>query len=806
MIIQASLPKLERSLIFPLFYFPLIDKASFKERKREDESMAEVLSSNLGYPRIGEKREWKKALEQFWAGKISKDVFLATVKKLRLSYLKKQKDLGVDLIPVGDFSLYDHVLDTAVLFGLIPDRFNKGDKKIPLETYFSIARGDKEAEASEMTKWFNTNYHYIVPEISNKTRPFITENRLLTLFNEAKNELDIIAKPVIVGPVTLLRLSKGYDRDHFRPLLESLIPLYVRVFNELKDAGAEWVQIDEPVLVGTLSQEDLEVFRETYRSIRNGVRGLKLLLQTYFEAIDGYEEIIKLPVDGIGLDFVDGREANLSLLQTAGFPKDKVLAAGVIDGRNVWKTDLAATFDLLSKLLGYVGGKDKLFVSPSSSLLHVPVTVRNEASLDPLLKNALSFADEKLTETVTLVKGLNSGKAAIEADIRKSRDDLQALQQSDHRNNKNVQRELRHLGSELPSRPGSFRLRRQIQKDAFQLPILPTTTIGSFPQTPEVRQARRNLRKGEWSEEQYNQFIKDETGKWIKIQENIGVDVLVHGEFERNDMVEYFGEKLAGFAFTRFGWVQSYGSRCVKPPLIFGDVAWQKPITVKESAYAQSLTKLPVKGMLTGPVTIYNWSFVRNDISQADVFNQIALALKKEVHALEEADIRMIQVDEPALREGLPLKEKKKAGYLHDAVYAFRLATSFVNNDTQVHTHMCYSEFDEIIEAIDALDTDVISIEAARSHGEIISTFEDFKYEKGIGLGVYDIHSPRIPSVDEIKSYAERALQVLDPKLFWINPDCGLKTRKPEEAIPALKNMVEAAHEVRKELESKIGK
>ncbi|MCQ2008788.1 MAG: 5-methyltetrahydropteroyltriglutamate--homocysteine S-methyltransferase [Sporolactobacillus sp.] len=768
--------------------------------------MGKVLSANLGYPRIGEKREWKKALEQFWAGKISKETFLDTVKTLRLSYLKKQKDIGVDLIPVGDFSLYDHVLDTAVLFGLIPDRFKSNEKELSLETYFSIARGNKNSEASEMTKWFNTNYHYIVPEISNETKPYLTENRLLNLFNEAKNELGIVAKPVIVGPVTLLKLSKGYDPDHFNTLLDALLPLYVQVFQELKEAGAEWVQIDEPILVKEQSKEDLAAFAKAYHFIKNGVPELKLLLQTYFEAIDDYEAVVQLPVDGIGLDFVYGKEENLASIKAYGFPEGKVLAAGVVDGRNIWKTDLKATLTELQTLLSSVKYHENLWVTPSSSLLHVPVTISNETNLDPVLLNGLSFADEKLTEVVYLTKGLNESEAAIYGALQKNSADLQTLQQSEHRNNKEVQKEIDQLDEELPSRPGSYKLRQQVQADAFNLPPLPTTTIGSFPQTKEVRQARRNWRRGEWSEERYEQFIKDETAKWIEIQEDLGIDVLVHGEFERNDMVEYFGEKLNGFAFTRFGWVQSYGSRCVKPPLIFGDVSWQDPMTVKESAYAQSLTNKPVKGMLTGPVTIYNWSFVRDDISQGAVFNQIALALKKEVHALEEADIRMIQVDEPALREGLPLKEDKKPGYLHDAVYSFRLATSFVNNDTQIHTHMCYSEFDEIIDTIDALDTDVISIEAARSHGEIISAFEDFEYKKGIGLGVYDIHSPRIPSVEEMKSYAERALKVLDPKIVWINPDCGLKTRRPEETIPALKNMVEAANEVRKELSNTVGK
>jgi 5-methyltetrahydropteroyltriglutamate--homocysteine methyltransferase len=768
--------------------------------------MGDILSANLGYPRIGEKREWKKALERFWSKKISKGEFLETTKKLRLHNLKKQKEIGVDLIPVGDFSFYDHVLDTAVLFGLIPERFNTGEKQVSLETYFSIARGTKDAEASEMTKWFDTNYHYIVPEISNETKPFITENRLLHLFNEAKEELGITAKPVLVGPVTLLKLSKGYDRDHFQTLLDALIPLYIQVLNELRAAGAEWVQLDEPILVKTLPEEDVSVFQNVYQRIKDGTPGLSILLQTYFEAVDAYQTVVNLPVDGIGLDFVYGKEANLQAVKTFGFPQDKVLAAGVIDGRNVWKADLQATFSELKSLLDAVGGKDKLWVTPSCSLLHVPVTVKNERELDPVLKGALSFADEKLDEVVVLAHALNEGASSAAAAFRQNNEELSALKTSVHRNNKEVQKELSHLDQELPARPGSWKLRQAIQADAFKLPPLPSTTIGSFPQTKEVRLARRRLRRGEWSQDQYDRFIKDEIAKWIDIQEDIGIDVLVHGEFERNDMVEYFGEKLAGFAFTRFGWVQSYGSRCVKPPLIFGDVAWRGPMTVRESAYAQSLTKKPVKGMLTGPVTIYNWSFVRNDISQATVFNQIALALKKEVHALEEADIRMIQVDEPALREGLPLKEEKKAGYLHDAVYAFRLATSFVNNDTQIHTHMCYSEFDEIIGAIDALDTDVISIEAARSHGEIISTFEDFEYKKGIGLGVYDIHSPRIPSVEEMKSYAERALKVLNPKIVWINPDCGLKTRKPEEAIPALRNMVEAAREVRAELENTVGK
>lgn len=758
--------------------------------------MSKVKSSNLGYPRIGEKREWKQALEQFWSKKLSEEAFLKRVKELRLSYLEKQKNSGIDLIPIGDFSFYDHILDTSVLFGLIPERFHHQNGAVSLDTYFSIARGNSDAVASEMTKWFNTNYHYIVPEINAGTQPYITENRLLNLYLEAKQELDIDGKPVIVGPVTLLKLSKGFEKKDFPNLLRSLIPLYIEVFADLQRAGATWIQVDEPILSTTLDKEELGCFKETYEAFHQAVPNLNILLQTYFESIDHYQDVTALPVQGIGLDFVYDGGANLESLKKYGFPEDKVLAAGMVDGRNIWRTDLDEALHQVNDLLHFVD-QERLWIQPSCSLQHVPVTVRQENGLEPVLKNAISFADEKLKEVVALVKGVNEGRDAILEEIKESKEAIQALNRSSHRNIDSVKEEIQSLGNSMPARPLPFSKRQAIQEKKWQLPLLPTTTIGSLPQTKEIRSARQKWRKGEWTESQYAQFIQQNIAKWIKIQEDLGIDVLVHGEFERNDMVEYFGEKLRGFAFTRFAWVQSYGSRCVKPPIIFGDVDLESPMTVKESTYAQSLTTRPVKGMLTGPVTIYNWSFVRNDIRQFDVINQIALALKKEIQALEENEIRMIQVDEPAIREGLPLKEEKKEKYLHDAVYAFRLATSYVENSTQIHTHMCYSEFDEIIDAIDQLDADVISIEAARSHGEIISTFEDHQYDKGIGLGVYDIHSPRIPSVEEIKTSIERALRVIDPKLFWINPDCGLKTRKPEETIPALKNLVLATKEVR---------
>ncbi|KYC78546.1 5-methyltetrahydropteroyltriglutamate--homocysteine S-methyltransferase [Heyndrickxia coagulans] len=758
--------------------------------------MSKVKSSNLGYPRIGEKREWKKALEQFWSKKLSEEAFLKRIKELRLSYLEKQKNSGIDLIPIGDFSLYDHILDTAVLFGLIPERFHHTNGAVSLDTYFSIARGNSNAVASEMTKWFNTNYHYIVPEINAGTTPYITENRLLNLYLEAKKELNIDGKPIIVGPVTLLKLSKGFEKKDFPNLLRALIPLYIEVFTDLQTAGATWVQVDEPILSTTLDKKELGYFKETYEAFHQAVPNLNLLLQTYFESVDHYQDVAALPVQGIGLDFVYDDGANLASLEKYGFPEDKVLAAGVVDGRNIWRTDLDEALQQVNDLLHFVD-QERLWIQPSCSLQHVPVTVRQESELEPVLKNAISFADEKLKEVVALVKGVNEGRDAILEEIKESNEAIQALNHSSHRNIDSIKKEIQSLGDDMPKRPLPFSERQAIQEKKWKLPLLPTTTIGSLPQTKEIRSARQKWRKGEWTESQYEQFIQQNIAKWIKIQEDLDIDVLVHGEFERNDMVEYFGEKLRGFAFTRFAWVQSYGSRCVKPPIIFGDVDLEAPMTVKESTYAQSLTTRPVKGMLTGPVTIYNWSFVRNDISQFDVFKQIALALKKEIHALEENDIRMIQVDEPAIREGLPLKEEKKGKYLHDAVYAFRLATSYVDHSTQIHTHMCYSEFDEIIDAIDQLDADVISIEAARSHGEIISTFEDHEYDKGIGLGVYDIHSPRIPSVEEIKTSIERALRVIDPKLFWINPDCGLKTRKPEETIPALKNLVQATKEVR---------
>ncbi|GGF13411.1 5-methyltetrahydropteroyltriglutamate--homocysteine methyltransferase [Halobacillus andaensis] len=758
-------------------------------------------SSNLGYPRIGEKREWKKALEQYWKGNIGEQELQTELENLRLYDLKKQKDLGIDLIPVGDFSLYDHVLDTAVMFGLIPERFQHQDEK-SLQTYFDIARGNKDAVASEMTKWFNTNYHYIVPEVSSETEPRLVENRLLPYFLEAKEKHGIIGKPVLLGPVSLLKLAKGYENKDFDKLVEKLVPLYIQVLQQLELAGAEWVQIDEPILATTLTEYDINVFKKVYQSIDSKLSSLNVLLQTYFESVDHYEEVVSLPVAGIGLDFVHDEGANLEALKKYGFPADKSLAAGIINGRNIWKDDLNTSLTVLETLRSFVN-EDRLIVQPSCSLLHVPVTVETEYELHPQLKNALAFADQKLEEINLLTEGLNKGRQTVEKKLTDQAHCREQLWKSASRNNEDVQKEVEFWKGVEPTREQHFAKRQTIHQNFFNLPLLPTTTIGSLPQTTDIRQGRLKWRRGDWSDADYQDFVEANIKEWVARQEEIGLDVLIHGEFERNDMVEFFGEKLDGFAFTRYAWVQSYGSRCVKPPIIYGDIALTEPMTVKEISFAQSLTEKPVKGMLTGPITILNWSFVREDISEFDVTKQIALALQKEIRALEENQIHMIQVDEPALREGLPLKPKKQQQYLDEAVYAFKLATSAVKNETQIHTHMCYSEFGEIMNTIDELDADVISIEAARSHGELIADFEEQSYEKGIGLGVYDIHSPRVPEVEEMERYILRALKVLDPRQFWVNPDCGLKTRDVTETTEALTNMVKAAHHVREKVEQK---
>jgi len=757
--------------------------------------LTKVISSNIGYPRIGGLREWKRALESFWSGAITEEELLQKTTDIRLNNLEKQQEIGIDLIPVGDFSLYDHVLDTSVMFGVVPTRFDYAGGKVPLATYFDIARGNKDAVASEMTKWFNTNYHYIVPELDNVT-PKLVENRPLAFYKEAKEKLGIEGKPVVLGPVTFIKFAKSSQEGNFVAQLEKFTPLYVQLVQELAEAGAEYLQIDEPIFTFEQSKEEIVAIQKAYEAITSAAPQLKIILQTYFEKVANYEAFAALPVYGLGLDFVHGD--SLELIKTKGFPKEKVLFAGVIDGRNVWRADLDAKLVLLEEIQKYVD-KERLVIQGSSSLLHVPVSTTPEQKIDSIIKDGLAFADQKLAEIVILQKGIAAGKESVAAELDESRTALSTLNNSKYRQNVEVKGNIEKLTADDVNRSNPFAERIIKQRERFNLPLLPTTTIGSLPQTPEVRRERSKWRKGENTTEQYEQFIKGQIDKWIAIQEDIGIDVLVHGEFERTDMVEYFGEKFEGFAVTQFGWVQSYGSRCVKPPLILGDVAFSEPITVKESVYAQSLTKKAVKGMLTGPVTILNWSFVRDDIPRFDVLNQIAYALRHEIEALEENGIHMIQVDEPALREGLPLDPAKEKAYLDAAVHAFKLSTASVQDDTQIHTHMCYSDFNGIIESISDLDADVISIEVSRSHGELIAAFENNTYDKEIGLGVYDIHSPRVPSKEEMKQNINRALQTIHPSQFWINPDCGLKTRNEEQTISALKVMVEAAKEVRAE-------
>ncbi|MGE7604492.1 5-methyltetrahydropteroyltriglutamate--homocysteine S-methyltransferase [Peribacillus sp. NPDC097675] len=761
--------------------------------------MVGLKSSNIGYPRIGEDREWKRTLEAYWAGNLDEKEFTDQLEAVRLGNLQKQRNQGIDIIPVNDFTLYDQMLDMSVMFGLVPKRYSayKGGD-VPLSVYYSMARGNKDEVASEMTKWFNTNYHYIVPELK-QSQLNLTENKPLSAYQEAKEKLGIETKPVLIGPYTFISLSKGYDQKDLPAIILSLLPLYTQILQELEQEGVQWIQIDEPSLVSSLSLDEMKTVTYLYEKLNEAAPDLNIMLQTYFDAVEHYQEVIDLPVQGIGLDFVHDKGKNLSNLQTIGFPADKVLGAGVIDGKNIWLADLTKKIELIESIKKHVA-ENLIWLQPSCSLLHVPVTVRNETSLESEVKEALAFADEKLEEITLLVKGNNQGLQAIAEKVAANKVALEKLKNSNARNHKDVHTDVEQAKLQTHGRTLPFKQRYQKQQEFFNLPFLPTTTIGSFPQTAEVKQARGKFKRGEWTTEQYETFVNEEISRWIDIQEEIGLDVLVHGEFERMDMVEFFGHKLGGFVFLEKGWVQSYGSRCVKPPVIYGDVHFIKPMTVKESVYAQTLTEKKVKGMLTGPVTILNWSFERDDISRETICYQLALALKQEVEALESAGIKMIQVDEPALREGLPLKKSDRGEYLNWAVHSFLISTSSVEDTTQIHTHMCYCDFNSFMDVISSLDADVISIETSRSHGELASAFEEKTYEKGIGLGVYDIHSPRVPAVEEMVDMIERGIKVLDKDQFWINPDCGLKTRGVPETVASLKNMVEAATIVRNRL------
>ncbi|MGS3968056.1 5-methyltetrahydropteroyltriglutamate--homocysteine S-methyltransferase [Staphylococcus pseudintermedius] len=739
-----------------------------------------IKTTNLGFPRLGHKREWKKAIESYWNNKITKAELDDTLQQLHRSNLVLQQNYNLDSVPVGDFSLYDHILDTSLLFNIIPTRFQ--DRDVDDDLLFDIARGNKSHVASALVKWFNTNYHYIVPEWDNVT-PRVNRNRLLERFNEAK-ALNINAHPVIVGPVTFVALSKGGDQS-FEDKVRTLLPLYVEVLQSLIDAGAELIQIDEPILVTDKAAELEAITREAYEAFAEADVAKSLVIQTYFERAN-VKFLSALPVKGLGLDFVHDHGYNLQQIENGDFDRSKILFAGIIDGRNVWAADVEAKKALIEKLSQY---SDDLYINPSSSLLHVPVSLEDEV-LEDDIRDGLSFATEKLETLDALKRAVNDNdtEAYDRLHAQYIRFQSQAF--------KNLEYDFESVRAK---RASAFSERKVVQQQRLNLPDLPTTTIGSFPQSPEVRKQRADWKNNRISDEAYRQFVQDEIKRWIEIQEDIGLDVLVHGEFERNDMVEFFGEKLDGFLVTKFGWVQSYGSRAVKPPIIYGDVKWTAPLTIDETVYAQSLTDKPVKGMLTGPVTILNWSFERVDIPRSTVQDQIALAINEEVLALEKAGIQVIQVDEPALREGLPLRKEYHEDYLVKAVHSFKLATSSVTDETQIHTHMCYSQFGQIIHAIHDLDADVISIETSRSHGDLIKDFEDIDYDLGIGLGVYDIHSPRIPTEEEITTAIERGLQQIDRSLFWVNPDCGLKTRKEDEVKAALTVLVNSARKLRQE-------
>ncbi|NQY79037.1 MAG: 5-methyltetrahydropteroyltriglutamate--homocysteine S-methyltransferase [Candidatus Caenarcaniphilales bacterium] len=775
--------------------------------------MNSIKTHILGYPRIGEKRELKHATEAYWKGNLALEELLATGKTIRETNWKKQQAAGIELIPVNDFSFYDQMLDMSCLLGNIPPRFNSTGESADVNTVFTIARGtqggssDLEDEkdcqtgkvstfASEMTKWFDTNYHYIVPEFKADTSFKLSSDKIFQEFAEAK-ALGINAKPVLIGPVTYLSLGKVQDAqnpdfDHFS-LLDNLLDVYEEIISKLAAAGAEWVQLDEPVFSTDLNQKQLDAFKKSYDRLKAVKGKAKILVTTYFASIgSNLDSYFSLPVEALHFDFVRGAEDAETIFTK--FPGDKILSLGVVDGRNIWKNNYDLSLELLQKAKTAVG-TDRLWLAPSCSLLHCPITLKNEPKIDDELKSWMAFADQKLQELIDLSQILDG--TADEKVLRANSEAIQARTESKRIHNQSVKNRLTEIGDSHFNRSSEFTVRQAKQQDKLQLPEFPTTTIGSFPQTKGVRKARKQWKEGSMNEADYIQFLEEETKKCVTFQDEIGIDMLVHGEFERNDMVEYFGENLEGFAFTSNAWVQSYGTRYVKPPIIFGDISRPKPMTVYWSKYAQSLTERPVKGMLTGPVTILQWSFVRDDQPRSVTAQQIALAIRDEVVDLETAGIAAIQIDEPAFREGLPLKKSEWEEYLNWAVKAFRLSASSVKDDTQIHTHMCYSEFNDIINSIANLDADVITIETSRSNMELLNAFVEFKYPNEIGPGVYDIHSPRVPPEEEMVNLMNKAEEVLPRGNLWVNPDCGLKTREWKEVKLSLTNMVKAASNLR---------
>jgi 5-methyltetrahydropteroyltriglutamate--homocysteine methyltransferase len=772
------------------------------------QSPGKIKVHNLGYPRIGENRELKRATEAFWKGSLTEAQLLATGAALRRDRWLKQQAIGIDLIPSNDFSFYDQMGDTAALVGCVPKRFGWNEPTVDLATYFKMARGAGGADdthpspgaavALEMTKWFDTNYHYLVPEFDSQTSFRSASSKPIEEFGEAL-ALGIRTKPVLIGPVTFLRLGKYHGGASPLTLLERLLPAYSQVLTSLAAEGAEWVQFDEPIFALDLTDAERAALLSAYTLLRAQVPQVRLLVASYFGDLrENLVTFTQLPVDALHLDAVRAPHELDRLLDVLA--PTTILSLGVVDGRNVWRNDFSQSLALLRRALVKLG-TERLWVAPSCSLLHSPISLQPETGLDKELRRWLAFADEKLLEVVTLARALENSESMADT-LRDNAVAQTARRNSLRTQNDGLRARLERVSEADTRRRSPFPVRKQEQQRRLNLPLFPTTVIGSFPQTTEVRAARARYKRGDWTEAQYDQFIESEIHRAVDLQERIDLDVLAHGEFERNDMVEYFGEQLDGFAFTKNGWVQSYGTRCVKPPLLFGDVSRPRPMTVRWSKFAASLTRRPMKGMLTGPVTILQWSFVRDDQPRQETARQIALALRDEVLDLEAAGIGVIQIDEPAFREGLPLRRADHSAYLEWAVDAFRLASAGVQDDTQIHTHMCYSEFNDIIAWIAALDADVISIETSRSQMELLAAFVEFLYPADVGPGVWDVHSPRIPSVDEMENLLRKALEVLTPEQLWVNPDCGLKTRQWDQVIPALENLVQASRRLRESVAS----
>ena len=758
-------------------------------------------STNLGFPRIGANRELKWTVEAYWAGKIDEEELRRRAAGIRRSHWSLQRQAGITHIPSNDFSLYDQVLDTSVMVGAVPERYDAPEGKVGLDTYFAMARGRSATDsapgvsAMEMTKWFDTNYHYIVPEINRNQVFSLRSTKPVDEFLEAQ-ALGLHTRPVLVGPVTYLLLSKS-DDPAFDPLLllEGLVDVYENVLKRLAEAGANWVQMDEPALSLTLNDKQRSAFGRAYARLAAAVPGLSILVAVYFGDLrQNTKAALALPVRGLHVDLVRGRGDLENILAKLG--EGVSLSLGLVDGRNIWKTDLKEAI-ATARRASSVLGNDRILIAPSCSLLHSPVDLDNEKKLDEEMKSWMAFAKQKVNEVASITRVLNGESARVAKKLAANAAAMSSRRTSTRIHNPAVKERSAALTPEMSQRLSPYPERRKAQQQVLRLPAYPTTTIGSFPQTPEIRRARASRNRGELTTEEYEQFIRQEIEQSVRFQEETGLDVLVHGEPERNDMVEYFGEQLEGYVSTSNGWVQSYGSRAVKPPIVYGDLHRPTPMTVDWIAYAQSLTRQPVKGMLTGPVTMLQWSFVRDDQPRSETCRQLALVIRDEVRDLERAGIRVIQVDEPALREGLPLRREDWNAYLEWAVECFRIATSGVEDRTQMHTHMCYAAYDDIIDSVAAMDADVISMENSRSDGTLLDTFRTHPYPNEIGPGVYDIHSPRVAETEEMSDLLRRAVDVIPPERLWVNPDCGLKTRRWEEVKPSLLHMVEAAKELR---------